>query len=207
MKNYILPLYHLSSIFYKLIVINLLILFFSLIGLIVIGFFPAMVAGFSVLRDWIILKKEPPIFRSFFQYFKIHLIKGNLLGYLFTSLFIFFYLDFYFFQSLGHIAWTLLSFLYIPLMILTILTFLYIFPIYVHYDLKIKVVIKNAFLLAIGNPFTTILIIFLSAVLLVIFYFIPTIFIFIGFSSIIYIISMFSHTIFQKLETAQGVTS
>ncbi|WP_226037784.1 YesL family protein [Aquibacillus saliphilus] len=200
MKNISLTIYQISNFLFKFITLNLLILLFSLVGLIVIGFFPSLASAHAIIRNWIIYKKEPPIFKEFFKYFKMYLLKSNLLGYFMILLIAFFYLDFYFFQTFESSFLNLVSFLYLPLLFLAILTTFYVFPLLVNYNLKMSSVIKNSFLLAIGNPFTSILILIIIAGIWIVIYFVPMLFIFAGFSSTIYTVMYFSHNVFGRLD-------
>lgn len=200
MKDFGLTIYQISNFLYKLIALNILILLFSIIGLIFLGFFPSLAAGYAILRNWLIFKKEPPLIREFFNYYKLYFIKSNLLGYLFTIAIAFFYFDFYFFQSLSSPSLRLVSYLYLPLLFLAVITAMYVFPLFVHYQLKMSTVIKNSFLLAIGNPFTTILILVIIGGIMFVLYFIPMLFVFIGISSICYTTMYFSQLLFEKSE-------
>lgn len=130
--------------------INILWGLFSLLGGVIFGFFPATIAMFALIREWIKGNTEIPVFSSFWKFYKADFLKSNLLGLFIAAVVIVIYIDVQYIQNSTSLEWT-----YIPLfvfMLLFILFLFYIFPVFVHYDLKIPQLIKNAFLLMLINP-------------------------------------------------------
>ncbi|WP_085523013.1 YesL family protein [Tuberibacillus sp. Marseille-P3662] len=131
--------------------INLLWGLFSLLGGLIFGFFPATTAMFTLVREWLKGNADIPIFPSFWKHYRSEFIKSNLLGLFIALIGIMIYIDVRYIQlSLNTMALT-----YIPLfafMLLFILFLLYIFPAFVHYDLKVPQVIKNAFFIMLIHP-------------------------------------------------------
>lgn len=131
--------------------INLLWALFSLLGGMIFGVFPATTAMFTLIREWLKGNVDIPIFSSFWKQYKSEFIKSNLLGLFIALIGVMIYIDVQYIKySLNTMALT-----YIPLfafMLLFILFLLYIFPAFVHYDLKIPQLIKNAFLIMLINP-------------------------------------------------------
>lgn len=139
----------------RLALLNILWISFSLLGLVIFGFFPATVAMFAVVRKWMLGTDEMSIFKTFWIAYKREFLKSNLLGFIITAVGIVLYIDF---QFVNHATNSFISLLYIPFFIITfifICMLLYIIPIFVHYDMKISQVIKNSFFVMIMNPLST----------------------------------------------------
>ncbi|SDK02469.1 YesL family protein [Sediminibacillus albus] len=132
--------------------INLLWILFTLAGGVVFGFFPATLAMFAVVRKWLTGKGDLPVFPSFWMYYRKDFLKGNLLGLFLTVTGILVFLD------IRYIQVTDFEWIFAPLfafMFLFLLFTFYIFPVFVHYDLRIGQMIKNAFLIMLVNPVNT----------------------------------------------------
>jgi uncharacterized membrane protein YesL len=139
----------------RLAFLNLLWISFSLLGLIIFGFFPATVAMFAVARKWMLGNEEMSIFKTFWTAYKREFLKSNILGVIIVTIGLILYIDFQFVQ---HAANSFASFLYVPFFIITLIfisMLFYIIPIFVHYDMKLSQVMKNSFFVMIMNPLST----------------------------------------------------
>ncbi|MDY7223292.1 YesL family protein [Halalkalibacterium halodurans] len=189
----------------KLAYLNILWLFFSLVGLILFGFFPATVAMFSVIRD-LLLKKEISIFQTFWQTYKHEFGKSNLLGIILCMIGFIFYVDLIFLKQTS----SLMQLLYMPLLVFSLiygLTLLYIFPVYVHYELKVWQVIKNAFFVMVLFPLYTFIMVLACLLAYSIMITFPSLLLFFSGSVFSLIIMTFAHFAFikndQRLEMAE----
>ena len=187
----------------RLAYLNLLWILFTLLGGVIFGFFPATISMFAIVREWLKGDPEVPLFSTFRKYFKEEFMKSNLLGVLVTLIIVIIGLDIIYIQSTNS---DLLTWTYLPLfafMLLFIMFLFYLFPSFVHFNLKLGQIIKNSFFIMLINPFTTLLI-FLC--LLPFFYLIsllPAIGIIFG-GSVYALISMrFSLHTFQKVSDKQ----
>jgi uncharacterized membrane protein YesL len=143
----------------KLAYVNILWVLFSLGGLIFLGISPASVALFTILRKWLMNETDVPIFRTFLNTYKKEFVKSNQLGWVMALIGMFLYFDFKYLITVGGTIQYVLS---IPLVIVAILyfiTMLYLFPVYVHYELRLIQYIKNSFYIGIINMHITILMI------------------------------------------------
>lgn len=139
----------------RLAFLNLLWISFSILGLIIFGFFPATVAMFAVARKWMLGNDEMSIFKTFWTAYKREFLKSNILGVIIVAIGLILYIDFQFVQ---HATNSFVSFLYVPFFIITLIfisMLFYIIPIFVHYDMKLSQVIKNSFFVMIMNPLST----------------------------------------------------
>lgn len=143
----------------NLFLLNLLWLVFSLAGLIVAGFFPATFALFSVLRKLIMETDDLTILsvvKLFWIKFKTDFLASNFIGFAISLCGFILYLNLRVLQqldySLFHASLTIVTF---AIGLAYLLTLLYIFPVFVHFNMKIFQYPKHAFILAIGRPLQT----------------------------------------------------
>ncbi|MFB7138389.1 YesL family protein [Gottfriedia sp. NPDC056225] len=155
----------------KLAYVNLLWFLFSIAGLIIFGFFPATVALFTIVRKWILKEADLPIWGTFLAVFLKEFKNANKLGLVFIFSGIFLAFDVFYIRTVEGLFQFILI---VPLLIITavyLMILLYIFPIYVHYDFKLKEYIKNAFFLSIFHfHITLLMLISLVAILFLLLY-------------------------------------
>lgn len=140
----------------RLVVLNLLWISFSMLGLFLFGIFPATTAMFAVVRKWAMTEMEVSIFQTFWQSYKREFLKSNLLGGIITACCIVLYIDFHFLQLTTN---SIIKMLFIPFWIIVLLficTLFFVFPMFVHYEMKILDVLKNSFFVMIMNPIRTV---------------------------------------------------
>lgn len=157
----------------KLAFVNILWLLFSIIGFIFLGVFPASAAMFTIIRKWLMKENDFPIFLTYVSTYKNEFIKSNILGFLFIIFGGFLYIDFRLITSFGGTLQYIFS---IPLFMISIfylITLLYIFPVYVHFDMKLIQYIKNSFYFGFLNIHITILMFVAIALLMIVFKYIP----------------------------------
>lgn len=185
---------------FKFAYVNILWMLFSLLGLVLFGFFPATVALFTIIRKWLMGNGDIFVFKTFWNTYKKEFLKSNLLGLILVIIGAIFYLDLYFIKENTS---SIQNLLYIPLYMFIfsfLLTSLYLFPVYVHYDTKVFQVLKNAFLIMLINPLYNLLMI--SGVVITYYglSFIPGLLFFFGGSVIAYSLMWPSYKAFQKVE-------
>lgn len=136
----------------KFAYINLLWLAFSLVGLVVLGFFPATISMFTIIRKWIKGEGDIPIFRTFWSTYKSEFLRSNGLGLIVAIIGRLMVVDFVFLKNMGN---SFTNVLQIPLYLFAfviVMTMFYLFPVYVHYELKLIQIFKNSFLIMIIHP-------------------------------------------------------
>lgn len=148
--------------------INVLWIFFTLAGGIILGLFPATIAMFSLIRQWLKGHSDMPVFTSFWNYYKSEFWKSNRLGlFIYIFLLIFGFNILFLEANIGELlTWTSAPLL-AGMLLFTLIVF-YLFPAYAHYDLSIFQLFKNALLTMLVSPLHT----FSIIVSLVAFYFI-----------------------------------
>ncbi|MBS4207827.1 YesL family protein [Bacillus sp. FJAT-50079] len=149
--------YRISEWIWRFFYINILWLVFLIPGLIVFGFFPSTAAMFAVMRKWVRGEPDIPVFKTFWASYKKEFIKSNLLGLIIVLIVYVLYIDFQFIKSSPS---DFVRFFHLPLVsVLFIfgLVLMYLFPVFVHYDVRLFQVFKNSFFIMIMFPFVTIM--------------------------------------------------
>lgn len=148
----------------KLAYINLLWIGFTIIGLGLFGLFPATTALFTIVRNWMRGEKTVGIFKTFWEIYRQDFFTSNGFSLLFVGVGYILYYDLLFLQ-LNSGKLQLLFPVLILILISYIITLLFFFPVFVHFDLKFFQYMKQSFLIAITSPFEIIQMIIAIAIL------------------------------------------
>ncbi|MCR6111871.1 YesL family protein [Bacillus sp. A301a_S52] len=135
---------------------NLVWLLFTLMGGVILGIFPATIALFTLTRKWLRGEPDTPVFTTCFKTFKQEFFKGNLFALIFAAIAYILFIDI---QYLSHVTgnlYTFLLFIFVLVALLFIILFMYIFPVYVHFQLPFIDYLKYALLIGITNLHLTI---------------------------------------------------
>ncbi|MDT8860176.1 YesL family protein [Alkalihalobacillus sp. MEB130] len=187
----------------KFVYVNILWIIFSLLGLVLVGFFPATTAMFAVVRKWIMGQHDIPIFKSFLKAFQTEFKKANTLGYILVIIGAVLYMDSQIVQQLTNPIWQLLQIpLFIALVIFALMA-LYAIPLFTHYHLSYLFIIRNAVLLVFKHPMMTILMGLSLYGLYVITMSFPAVAVLFGGSITSFVIMRFSLILFEKNEQRQ----
>ncbi|RBW70789.1 YesL family protein [Bacillus taeanensis] len=193
-------LYRISEWSMRLAYVNLLWISFTLVGLVLFGLFPATAAMFAVIRKWVMGERDVPVFKTFYQAYKAEFLKINLFGYILAIIGYVLFIDYQFFDSMENSSLHLLSYLFLTLLIFYGLFLLYVFPVFVHYDIKTFQLIKNVFLVAISNPFSTVMMIVGSLLVFFITFSFSGLFLFFSGSSLALLLMWSAYRAFIKIE-------
>ncbi|OYD08457.1 YesL family protein [Paludifilum halophilum] len=150
-------LYRISEWIMRLAYVNLLWILFTLVGLVLFGAVPATAAMFQVIRKWVMGNGDIPIFATFWKTYRSEFITVNLLWLILVGIGFVLYVDFLYFGSMGGFAFQWLQFAIVSVFLMYLITLMYIFPVFVHYELKTLQFIKYAFILGITNPLQTLM--------------------------------------------------
>ncbi|MDC3423143.1 DUF624 domain-containing protein [Aquibacillus sp. 3ASR75-11] len=136
----------------KIAYINLLWIFFTVIGLIAFGIFPATAAMFAITRKWIILEERDfKIFQTFWSFYRQDFFKLNGFALIFIVIGYFLYYDVSFLQ-LNSGSFRFLIPVVMLIAISYVITLLFFFPVFVHFKLKFFQYMKQSFLIALTSP-------------------------------------------------------
>ncbi|SDO03696.1 YesL family protein [Alkalicoccus daliensis] len=181
-------IYKISDVMMKLAYLNLLWLLGVLTGAVVLGIMPATIALFSIIRSWL-LKDDTLIFhKKFIEVYKKEFFKSNLLG---AGISFIMYLLFINFQVAAlvvesHIIMYVLFFINIFVAAALALLLLFIFPIYVHFEMNLFQKVKLAMMMGITSPHITFAILVVIFLFTLLFIFIPGALFFFSISALAY---------------------
>jgi uncharacterized membrane protein YesL len=143
----------------RLAYINLLWILFTLSGFVVFGFFPATIAMLATLRQSI-RGNHPPVFQTFWSYYKNEFFKSNKLGLLIVGIGLILYMNISFLQSTSTSFSSVLFYSSIMMSCIYFLIICYTMASYVEFDQPLSTHLKNAVLITISNPIPSLFMIF-----------------------------------------------
>ncbi len=190
-----------GTLAFNLVLLNILWILFSFLGLFIVGFFPATAALFAVLKQMIMEDEDIAVFKLFFKKFKSEFVMSNLIGYITLIFGVVLYVDIRVLQQLdsGFLQLALAS-ATVVISIVYLLTLLYIFPIFVHFDMKLWQYPKHALILAIAKPFHTIFLLVLLALVVMLYMIIPALIFVFGMSLVAYVMTKIASYSFPRKE-------
>ncbi|WP_026671752.1 YesL family protein [Alkalihalobacterium bogoriense] len=192
--------YQISEWVTRFAYLNLLWIFFTVVGLVFWGIMPASVAMLTVIRKWLKGDKEIPIGKLFRTTYKKEFVKANALALL---LFVSAYILFINFQLLVQFTGVLHSIFFLFLVMATcayILMLFFIIPVYVHYDLPFYQYIRQAFLISLLSPLVVMVMVIMLLSAYYLFMFIPGLIPLFGASTVGFILMGVAFYGFKHLE-------
>lgn len=178
---------------------NLLWLLFTLLGLGVFGFMPATTALFSVMRKWIQGHEQVKVFRTFWKVYREEFVRSNLIGVVLLMIGTIIYVDLAYIYPTSWFLHVLRFAIYI-FGFLFIVSLFYIFPLLAHYDWKKRLYLKFSLLLGLSYLQYTLSMLFFSAILFVLFAYLPGIVPFFSVSILAYGHMWLAYQVFKKIE-------
>jgi len=134
----------------RLVLINVLWVFYTLLGLIAGGIFPATLSALKIFRKWILGDVDVPIRSTFKQEFRKDFKKANLVGWILTFAGLVLYVNYLAIRSMGEINIVFLAAFYLLILFYVNLV-IWSFPQLAHYNGSIKHFFKNAIIMGIGR--------------------------------------------------------
>lgn len=192
--------------FTKLVYLNVLWFLFTMGGLVIFGFMPATVALFTIVRKWIMGDTSFSIFKTFLVHFKKDFLKVNGLGLVFLLIAGILLLDILLIQNSNSMIMNFFLLIVFSFSIVFTIIVLYFFPIFVHYDVRIIEIMKNALLIGLAKPLTTMLMMASLFFGFILFFTFPGIILFFSVSPLALLIMYWSFKAFNKLEEQKGTS-
>ncbi|MEQ6377895.1 YesL family protein [Bacillaceae bacterium S4-13-58] len=196
-------LYRISEWIMRFAYLNLLWIFFTIVGIIIIGVAPATTAMFNVVRKWIRNGSDIPVFRTFWSAYRSEFIRANLFGLILFFLGYILYIDFIFITNLDGMLGLLLNVALLLVLMFYVIVILYIFPVFVHYQLKIFQYFKYAIVIGISFPLRTIMMAVSVFVIYQLSIHIQGLILFFSVSSLSFVITWITYGAFLKIEEKQ----
>lgn len=195
-------LYHFLEWIMWLIYLNILWIFFTVLGLGLFGAIPATVSMFTVIRQ-LLLRQETAIFKTFFQTYKQEFLKANGLGLVLAIIAYILYMDLLFLDMIENAFYYFFQIGLLIVSIIYFITLIYIFPVYVHFKLSFFQYFKHALLIGIFSPLVNIAMIIGFVLLFFIYKWIPGLIPIFGLSVISLLITMSVTLAFERFERRQ----
>lgn len=200
-KGFIGFIYTLMEWITRIAYINILWVFFSLLGLLIFGIAPATLAMFTVTKKFIIDKiPDVRIFSTFWTEFKSNFLRANGLVWPLLLVAYILYIDFQYLPKFPGILYYIMLFVFVNVTIIFIIVSLYIFPVYINFRRDIWESYKFSFVIGISYPFTTISMLVAIFVLGLFLERIPGLIPFFSISLVSFTINFFTNVAFTKLE-------
>lgn len=127
--------------------------------------FPATAATFTIARKWVTGDADVPLFKTYFRGYKENYLQSMLGGIFFILFYVILYVNYTFYLKQSSTL-SLLSVLFIILLVILTCAMFHFFSLMVHFHMKFFQLLKNAVLITIGNPITTILLIVTNAAII-----------------------------------------
>lgn len=180
----------------KLVCLNFLWMFVTLLGLGIFTIGPATYAMFSIIRQWVRGNEDQPLFSTFFDYFKENYRESLIISWLLIAVGAILVID------LIHVtSWYLRVIIWIAVFFYLIIA-IYIFPTMVHYNWEsFSLKIKMAFILGFSHlQYTLVLCLVIAILAILVASFIPSIVTFFGMSVLAYMIMWTANQVFRRME-------
>lgn len=165
----------------RLAIVNLLWLFFTLLGLVIAGFFPATIALFTIINTWLNGENTESLIHTFWKHFRKYFFWGNKLGIILLLFLTIVYIDYQLIESFQGLFYWFIAVLLTFITALLFISFMFIFPVIVNYRIvSLKNTLMNSLLIGISQlPFVIVgyailfllIFVFRSIVSLAIFFF------------------------------------
>ncbi|GEN86169.1 YesL family protein [Oceanobacillus sojae] len=192
---------------FNLIYLNLLWAAFTLLGGIVLGIFPATAALFAVVRKMILEDEDAAVFPEFITHFKASFKTSNILGYIVSFIGLFLLIDFRIVQNISQESMQVLLFnLILIIGIFYLVAMLYIFPVYVHFDLKWNEYFRYACILTIARPLQTIMLAAFVAAVIYLYILVPALVFVLGASFMSFVMMKIASLSFPKKQVLHEST-
>jgi uncharacterized membrane protein YesL len=186
----------------NLVYVNVLWICFTLMGLVVFGLMPATTAMFHITRKWVRGERDFSIFQLFWSTYKSEFFKIQGLGIVYAIIGFFLIFNFTFFSDHQIVIG---KFFVIGLLVIYFLSLLFLFPVYVHFDMKLLEYLKSTFVISSAHIFQSLVIVCGCTFILVLSSFFPASFFFLsGSLSALWITWIAYHWGFMKI--SEGVT-
>src|SRR5699024_2837927 len=95
--------------------------------------------------------------KTFWNAYRSEFIKANIVGYVFVIIGWIMYVDLKFFQNNPGIPFLILSYLFTAAFIIYLVMWLFLFPVFVHYNLKTLQYVKQTFVIVMARPMDAIM--------------------------------------------------
>lgn len=194
-------LHHITEWIVRLLYVNFMWILFTAVGLVVAGVFPATVGMYTVIRQWLTKGIDTvPIWKTFWDAYRKEFIKSNIVGYVFLLIGFVLIADLKLIQMQESIVFTLLTYITLLVFIIYMLMWVYLFPVFVHYDLKGFQYLKQTFLIVMLRPIDVLIVVSGIILIFLLMYYMPILIVLFGASTLALISMWIALHSFRKLQ-------
>lgn len=193
-------IYKISLWIMRLSLANLLWILFTILGAVIFGIFPATTALFTIIKKWIKKEYDFAIFKTFWVAYRDDFKKSNIVGFILLTIGVFLYFDFKILNLYENQLLKIIQILLVGISIFYIVTVTYIFPVLVHYKASALLSIKNAFLVGMLAPLTTLSIVLSTIIIAYLSLYLPGLFVFFTVSILSMIHMLFANRELRKID-------
>lgn len=183
--------------------LNLLWLGSSIIGLLILGFFPATVAMFSISRKWVRGEEDIPVISSFWSEYKKVFVKSNVFGWGVALIGGLLYVNYQIMLSLGTETPFIVVLSYIFVVLLYFMFVVTLIPVAVHFEGGPLTILKRTFQFMAGRIHIAMLFMLLIWASVYMSLAFPTAILFFSGSVLSYMLMWFFTNSLKKLEVKQ----
>lgn len=184
----------------RLAYVNVLWILFSLAGLVVFGLMPATAAMFSVAREWAKGNTDVPVFSVFIRTFKKEWGAAQLLGLILVTAGLFLFADI---RIAAQMNQPVLVNVFMSIGLIFVFVLLYVFPVFSHFDVKLRQVLSISFLIAFSRPLVTLMMAAGAVGMLFLVLFHVTSLLFFSGSALSLLLTKLSFTAFRSIDQRQ----
>ncbi|MDQ0255902.1 putative membrane protein YesL [Evansella vedderi] len=192
--------YRICEWIWRMCYVNLLWLGVTFLGLVIFGIVPATVAMLSIFRKWLMGETDIPIYRTFVDSLKKDFIKVNILAFIFAVIGYILYFNYQYLGIIEGMQHGILSIGWYLGMFLFVITLMYVFPIYVHFEMRLFQYIKTALVIALANPLALFSLLVSLGLALYLFYLVPGLIPFFGSSIIGFLIMWAAYMSIERID-------
>ncbi len=196
--------YEIANWIMRIVLLNVMWMIFTLLGLGIFGFFPATAAMFTIVRKWLLGEKDIAVVKTFWHAYKTNFVQINIIGFVMGLIGLILYVDFRFFQASEYVVLSLLNFFIIFAAFIYFAVVLYLFPLYVHFKCNTMEYIKRSFIIVLGKPLHSIMMIVGSYLVYVVVSMMPVLILFISGSLLSIVLMWIALKTFPTYEIKAG---
>lgn len=191
-----------SEIIMDFVILNIMWFLGTALGLVVLGWAPSTVACLTILREKIMKKEQygTGIIKKFFKIYKSEFKKSNILGIIISMMFLIVTINKMNFEIQTESIFKMFSIMSTAAKIIILGITLYAFPLYVHYEMKVKEYFIKGLTLIFLRPLVTLFIVLWTFLILTIVRLIPGLIAIFGASVYLYGIMAINYQFFMRNE-------
>lgn len=188
-RNVYTMLYSVTGWMVKLGYLNVLWLFFTVLGLGVFGLFPATFSVYAITRKWLNGETEINLFQNFKRHYFKEFTKTNSIGLIFTLLISIFIINILFYMGFQYDISKILMSLFGLLLMVTIILILLLLPLFASVELELSDYFRSTIYMLITHPFQALVLLIFTPLYVLILFTLP------------FLIPFFSVSIFSVVST------